>query len=261
MPWRRLDGAMPAVAPDSSLASRFTASPNFDAREGSPVDVVVLHYTGMPEEGAALARLCDPEAKVSSHYVVRESGEIVQLVAESQRAWHAGVSCWRDWNGLNARSIGIEIANPGHDGGCPPFPEVQIEAVIALCRDIATRWTIPCDQVLAHSDIAPLRKQDPGEWFPWAKLAAAGVGLWVHPTPLSGGGCEMGPREFDVFVESLATYGYGVAPSDPPELKQAVIAAFQRHFRPARVDGRADRSSIDTLRRLLTARQALAAMS
>jgi N-acetylmuramoyl-L-alanine amidase len=252
---------MSTIAPDSSLVSRFIASPNFDAREGSPVDVVVLHYTGMPEEDAALARLCDPEAKVSSHYVVRESGEIVQLVAEDRRAWHAGVSRWRDWSGLNARSIGIEIANPGHDGGCSPFPDVQIDAVIALCRDIATRWPVPRDQVLAHSDIAPLRKQDPGEWFPWARLASAGVGLWVDPVPLSGGGCEADPREFDAFIEALADYGYGVAPSDPLELKQAVIAAFQRHFRPARIDGQTDRSSIGTVRRLLTARQVPAAMS
>ncbi|GAA3848187.1 N-acetylmuramoyl-L-alanine amidase [[Pseudomonas] carboxydohydrogena] len=252
---------MADIAPDSRFASRFLASPNFDERDGSPVDIVVLHYTGMPEEEAALARLCDPEAKVSSHYVVRESGEIVQLVAEDKRAWHAGVSRWREWTDINARSIGIEIVNPGHDGGCPPFPDVQIEAVIALTRDIATRRHIPRDQVLAHSDIAPQRKQDPGEWFPWERLAAEGVGLWVEPVPPFDEAFEAKPRELDAFVEALATYGYGVELSDPCETKQAIVAAFQRHFRPIRVDGRVDRSSIDTMLRLLMARQAMAAES
>lgn len=252
---------MTAVAPDSALASCFVASPNFDERGGSAVDVLVLHYTGMPEEEAALARLCDRDAKVSSHYVVRESGEIVQLVAEDKRAWHAGVSRWRDWTDLNARSIGIEIVNPGHDGGCPAFPVAQIDAVIALCHDITARWPIPRDQVLAHSDIAPLRKQDPGEWFPWERLAAAGVGLWVPPVPVFDESFEARPKELDAFVEALATYGYGIALSDPCETKQAVVAAFQRHFRPRLVDGRVDRSSIDTLLRLLMARQAMAAGS
>ena len=246
---------------DSWLASCFIVSPNFDERGGSPVDIIVLHYTGMPEEEAALARLCDPEAKVSSHYVVRENGEIVQLVAEDKRAWHAGVSRWREWTDINARSIGIEIVNPGHDGGCPSFPDVQIDAVIGLCRDIAVRRNIPRDQVLAHSDIAPLRKQDPGEWFPWRRLAAEGVGLWVEPVPFSDEKFEASPRELDAFVEALATYGYGVTLSDPCETKQVIVAAFQRHFRPMRVDGRVDRSSIGTMLRLLMARQEMAAQS
>jgi len=250
---------MTMASPDSAFASLFIASPNFDERGESPVDVLVLHYTGMPEEEAALTRLCDPEAKVSSHYVVRENGEIVQLVAEDKRAWHAGVSRWREATDLNARSIGIEIVNPGHDGGCPPYPEVQIAAVVALSRDIAARWRIPRDRVLAHSDIAPLRKQDPGEWFPWDRLAAEGVGLWVEAAPFRDEKFEASPRELDAFVEALATYGYGIALSDPCETKQAVVAAFQRHFRPARVDGRVDRSSIDTMLRLLMARQAMAA--
>jgi N-acetylmuramoyl-L-alanine amidase len=252
---------MTEASPDSRFVSCFRASPNFDERGESPVDVLVLHYTGMPEEEAALARLCDAEAKVSSHYVVRENGEIVQLVAEDKRAWHAGVSRWREAIDLNARSIGIEIVNPGHDGGCPPYPDVQIAAVIALTRDIAVRWRIPRDRVLAHSDIAPLRKQDPGEWFPWDRLAAKGVGLWVEPVPLFDEAFEAQPRELDAFVEALAAYGYGIALSDPCETKGAVVAAFQRHFRPARVDGRVDRSSIDTLLRLLMARQAMAAAS
>jgi len=252
---------MTNVSPDSKFVSRFIASPNVDERGGSPVDVVVLHYTGMPEAEATLARLCDADAKVSSHYLVREDGAIVQLVAEDKRAWHAGVSRWREWTGLNARSIGIEIVNPGHDGGCPAFPDVQIDAVIALTRDIAVRRSIPRDLVLAHSDIAPLRKQDPGEWFPWDRLAAEGVGLWVAPAPLSGDSVEASPREQAAFIESLAAYGYGVALSDSCEMKQAVVAAFQRHFRPTRVDGKVDRSSIDTLLRLLSARQAMAAES
>jgi len=247
---------MLTAASDSRLASRFVASPNFDERGGSVVDILVLHYTGMPEEEAALARLCDPAAKVSSHYLVREGGEIVQLVAEDKRAWHAGQSRWREWSDLNARSIGIEIANPGHDGGCPVFPDVQIDAVIALCRDITARWPIPRDRVLAHSDIAPLRKQDPGEWFPWDRLAAEGVGLWVTPAPLSADRFEPTPHELDVFLKALVAYGYGVTHSDSWDTKQAVVAAFQRHFRPARVSGRVDHSSIETLRRLLRARQA-----
>jgi N-acetylmuramoyl-L-alanine amidase len=245
----------------SKLAARFVASPNHDRRCADAVDIVVLHYTGMPDEDAALARLCDAEAKVSSHYIVRECGEIVQLVAEENRAWHAGVSRWGRDTDINSRSIGIEIANPGHDGGCPPFPDVQIAAVIALCRDIVGRWGVPRDRVLAHSDIAPLRKQDPGECFPWARLAEEGVGLWVAPAPLGEEDTEASTSERDAFIGGLAAYGYGVTLSDSSELKQAVVMAFQRHFRPARIDGRVDGSSIETLVRLLMARQAMAAGS
>jgi len=245
---------MPTIAPDSSLVSRFIASPNFDAREGSPVDVVVLHYTGMPEEGAALARLCDPEAKVSSHYVVRESGEIVQLVAEEQRAWHAGVSSWQGQGDINSRSVGIEIANRGHDHGYPDFPDIQVDAVIALACDICARNGIRPERILAHSDIAPDRKRDPGEKFPWARLAAAGVGHFVEPEPIRGGrffsvGESGAPIE--ALQAMLALYGYPLQITGVYDTAtEQVVTAFQRHFRPSRVDGIADSSTIATLHRL-----------
>src|SRR5437762_1199627 len=157
---------------DSSSATDVIPSPNHDARTAR-VDILVLHYTGMTTDEEALARLTDPDAKVSSHYFVYEDGRTIQLVAEAQRAWHAGQSSWKGAVDINARSIGIEIANPGHEYGYREFPERQIEAVIALCRDIVTRHTIRRERVLAHSDVAPNRKQDPGEKFPWDRLAAA----------------------------------------------------------------------------------------
>lgn len=238
---------------DSTLAARFIASPNYDERADATVDILVLHYTGMPDAEGALARLCDPQAKVSSHYFVYENGEIVQLVSEARRAWHAGVSRWHHWTDINSRSIGIEIANPGHDGGCPPFPLPQIEAVIALGRDIAGRWPIPPEQVLAHSDIAPSRKQDPGEIFPWRLLAERGVGLWVEPGPVNSDPGELPEAERTAFLHALSSYGYGVALDQPDEV-QAAVAAFQRHFRPSLINGVIDKSSAVSLRRLLLAR-------
>ena len=153
--------------------------------------MLVLHYTGMPSAAAALARLCDPGAKVSAHYLVDEDGTVQALVAEQNRAWHAGVSFWRGATGLNDRSIGIEIVNPGHEFGYRPFPPAQMQAVRELCRGILARWPIPARNVVAHSDIAPNRKQDPGELFDWRGLAAAGIGLWTDllrpPGELGGG--------------------------------------------------------------------------
>ena len=153
-------------------------SPNFDRRGGVPVSILVLHYTGMQSGAEALARLCDSASKVSAHYVVEEDGGVYALVAEEHRAWHAGVSSWHGETRVNAASIGIEIVNPGHEFGYRPFPRVQVEAVIALCRDILSRHEIPARNVVGHSDVAPMRKEDPGELFPWAWLAAQGVGLW-----------------------------------------------------------------------------------
>jgi N-acetylmuramoyl-L-alanine amidase len=246
-------------APDFKSA-RVAASPNHNERKQA-IDMIVLHYTA--QTGAdALARLCDPAAKVSSHYLVYEDGRVDQLVPEARRAWHAGVSVWDGERDNNSRSIGIEIVNLGHDHGCPDFPSAQIDAVIALCRDVIARHRIRAERVLAHSDIAPARKIDPGEKFPWDRLAAAGVGLWVEPAPIADGP-TLAPGDQGQEVEQLqmmlARYGYGLAISRLYDaMTRDVVAAFQRHFRPARIDGIADASTIDTLRRLLTASAALA---
>ena len=160
-------------------------SPNFDERKVPP-DIVVLHYTGMRTGEEALARLRDPEAKVSSHYLVEEDGRVFRLVPEERRAWHAGRSFWKGETDINGRSIGVEIVNPGHEFGYRPFPKAQIAAVIALLADIRSRWMIDDSRVLGHSDVAPERKDDPGELFPWKDLAAAGHGLWVEPDAAPG---------------------------------------------------------------------------
>jgi N-acetylmuramoyl-L-alanine amidase len=222
--------------------------------------MIVLHYTGMTSADEALDRLCSVSAQVSSHYLVFEDGRVFQLVPEARRASHAGVSSWEGETDINSRSIGIEIANPGHDGGYPDFPDVQIDAVIALCRDILARRPMRADRVVAHSDVAPSRKNDPGEKFPWQRLHAAGIGLWVEPAPLGDdGGLAKGAHGPAVAAlqSSLAAYGYGIAPSGRfDQAMHDVVVAFQRHFRPARVDGIADRSTIETLHRLLAARGA-----
>ncbi|MBO0751126.1 MAG: N-acetylmuramoyl-L-alanine amidase [Bradyrhizobiaceae bacterium] len=245
---------MQEFSPDSRLACEIRPSPNHDERAFT-TDILLLHYTGMTSTAAAIERLCDPQAKVSSHYVVDEDGNIVQLVPEAFRAWHAGESSWEGMTDVNSRSIGIEIGNPGHGGGYPDFPEAQIAAVTALCRDLVERYRFRGDRVLAHSDVAPLRKWDPGEKFPWERLHRAGVGAWVEPVPdmpgrvLAPGDC--GP-EVAQLQAGLRVYGYGIeAGGVYDELTAAVVAAFQRHFRPARVDGRADLSTIETLHALL----------
>lgn len=247
-------------APDHK-GVRVVPSPNHDART-TPIDILLLHYTGMTTAEAAFERLIDASAKVSSHYLVYEDGRIDQLVAETRRAWHAGVASWKDATDINSHSIGIEIVNPGHDFGYRDFPDAQIDAVIALGRDILARHGIAKARVLAHSDVAPARKQDPGEKFPWARLAAAGVGLWVEPTPIaSGGAIDLEARGAHVaeLQRMLARFGYAADIThryDKPT--REVIIAFQRHFRPARVDGVTDASTLDTLRRLLTASSAAA---
>ena len=160
-------------------------SPNFDLRK-TPPDMIVLHYTGMRTGEAALARLRDPEAKVSSHYLVEEDGRVFTLVAEERRAWHAGASFWKGERDVNGRSVGVEIVNPGHEFGYRPFPEAQIAAVIELVAEIRTRWTVEDGAIVGHSDVAPERKQDPGELFPWKRLAQAGHGLWAEPAAAPG---------------------------------------------------------------------------
>jgi N-acetylmuramoyl-L-alanine amidase len=242
--------------PDSPLVDQVRPSPNHQPRRGvTRPDILLLHYTGMATTQAALERLCDRDAKVSSHYVVFEDGGVFQLVPEARRAFHAGESAWEGSTDINSRSIGIEIGNKGHDYGCPAFPDVQIQAVIALCRDIVARWEIAPWHVLAHSDVAPLRKRDPGESFPWARLAAAGVGLWIEPAAVEEGPTlSPGDRGEEVarLQQRLAAYGYGITPSgDYDATTQEIVAAFQRHFRPARVDGIADVSTMRTLEMLL----------
>jgi N-acetylmuramoyl-L-alanine amidase len=244
--------------PDSPIASAFLPSPNFGERRGhARPDSIVLHYTGMASAEAALALLRDPASQVSAHYFVWESGEVAQLVAEDKRAWHAGVGFWGGATDLNSASIGIEIANPGHDGALPPFPRPQIDAVIALCRDIAGRRAIRAERILAHSDIAPARKRDPGEKFPWDSLARAGVGHWTAPAPIDGdalfGAGQEGPP-VRALQAMLALYGYGVELTGVYDRQtRTVVAAFQRHFRPERIDGDADASTVATLRALIDA--------
>ncbi len=150
-----------------------TPSPNFNDR-ALPVDMIVIHYTGMKTGAEALARMCDPSAKVSAHYMIEEDGQVFALVAEDKRAWHAGVSHWQGIDDINSCSIGIELVNPGHDWGYRSFPALQIKALLALITDTRTRHAIPNDRIVGHSDVAPGRKQDPGDLFPWARVRALG---------------------------------------------------------------------------------------
>ncbi|GJE09238.1 MULTISPECIES: N-acetylmuramoyl-L-alanine amidase [Methylobacterium] len=246
-----------SLVADSPLARRVAPSPNHGARRAGPVDMMILHYTGMESGASALARLRDPLSEVSAHYLVFEDGGIVQMVPEARRAWHAGAGAWKGEADVNSRSIGIEIVHPGHAGGLPPYPEAQVAAVTALARDILGRWPIPPARVLAHSDVAPERKEDPGETFPWARLAAAGVGHWVPPVPLRDGrffaqGDSGQPVE--ALQAMFTLYGYDLPVQGVFDARtHAVVTAFQRHFRQARVDGVADASTITTLRDLIAA--------
>lgn len=222
-------------------------SPNHDARPaGRAVDMLILHYTGMPDAEAALARLTDPAAKVSAHYAIGEDGTVTRLVPEERRAWHAGVASWRGRGDINAASIGIELVNPGHAFGYRPFPEPQVGALVALARAILGRHAIPARHVLGHADVAPARKEDPGELFDWKRLAREGIGLWPAREPVRGEmgmvlgeGAAGGPVRS--LQEALAAFGYGVPVNGAYDRQTAqVVTAFQRHFRPARVDGVAD---------------------
>lgn len=219
--------------------------------------MLLLHYTGMESVDGALAWLTTPESEVSCHYLVDEQGRIMQLVAEEMRAWHAGKSHWAGDDDVNSCSIGIEIHNRGHEFGYPDFPESQMRAVEALCADILARNDIPPRRVLAHSDVAPARKADPGEKFDWRRLAKAGVGLWVEPEP-AGSDDGLGPGDNGDQVsglqEALKQFGYGLEPGGVYDQQtQNVVRAFQRHWRRAKVDGLADRSTRVTLERLLAA--------
>lgn len=210
-------------------------SPNCGPRpEGVPVDTLVLHYTGMKSTEEALVRMCEPAAKVSAHYCIDEDGSVTRLVPEDKRAWHAGVAYWRGETDINARSIGIELVNPGHEFGYRPFPEVQITTLTLLASAILRRHPIPPRNVVGHSDIAPSRKRDPGELFDWQRLARVGIGLWPEPVPAK-------PEDVPMM---LAEYGYRAG-------DEGVVAAFQRRFRPSRIDGVADQETAGLLAGLL----------
>lgn len=242
-------------------------SPNFDART-RPIDLVVLHYTGMQDAEIALARLTDPApiagsypgpwqsddvesdaplSRVSAHYVVDEAGQIYSLVPEEHRAWHAGAASWEGDGDVNGRSIGIEIVNGGHDFGLPEFPDVQIDGVISLLRDIFARWPgLNAKRVVAHSDVAPGRKADPGERFPWKRLAEAGVSIW----PQQAAGQLDNDDPVSEAQQELAFIGYGVKQTGfMDEITKAALIAFQRRFRPADAAGLLDEET----RRLLIA--------
>ncbi len=253
---------MSVFQPDSFIVSDIMPSPNLDERAGRAPDIILLHYTGMQTGEAALQRLCTREAKVSAHYVVFENGRIVQCVPEAMRAWHAGVSSWAGETDINSRSIGIEIVNPGHEFGYPDFPLRQIAAVISLCKSIFTRrGPIGADRVLAHSDVAPARKQDPGEKFPWELLNESGIGHWVRAAQLGLDGPKLNPGDRGEAVtrlqRTLRSYGYGIAETGTyDDSTREVVTAFQRHFRPACIDGIADPSTLLTLRALVETRPA-----
>jgi N-acetylmuramoyl-L-alanine amidase len=254
---------MKIFTPDSSIVSDVIPSVNHgDRNNGRLADMILLHYTGMPDVEGAIAQLCTAGTDVSAHYIVLEDGRIVQCVPESKRAWHAGVSYWAGEEDINSCSIGIEIINPGHDWGYPDFPLRQIAALIALCRGIILRRNVPSHRVLAHSDVAPSRKKDPGEKFPWHSLANSGVGHWVQPAPIvRSEALKLGSVGDDVagLQAALARYGYNVPTNGKFDgATMEVVAAFQRHFRPARVDGIADHSTMSTLHALLASLPAAA---
>jgi N-acetylmuramoyl-L-alanine amidase len=253
---------MAALSPDTTCAAKVYPSPNHGERkDGKTVTALVLHYTGMQDAASALHQLCNPAAAVSSHYFVFEDGRILQLVPEERRAWHAGAGCWQGERDMNSASIGMEIVNPGHALGYRAFPDAQIDAVCALSADIVKRWRIPADRVIAHSDMAPSRKEDPGELFPWDRLAAVGAGLWVEPHPIASGRFFQRGEEgqpISALQAMFAMYGYDIAITGVfDEAMEQVVRAFQRHFRQSRVDGIADRSTIETLRALIAARAAI----
>lgn len=307
-----------AAVPCSPVADRVHPSPNHGERRGCPKtgntapDSIILHYTGMPSASEALLWLANPISEVSCHYFVFEDGRVWQMVPENRRAWHAGKGSWHGETDMNSRSIGIEIANTGHDLSKmaiasevgtssreamtlnektpyplpppgPDFPDAQIEAVIALVADIKARWKIPDARILAHSDISPGRKIDPGERFPWERLAAVGVGLWPSPalwpdlTPPSSpdhrgepgddkGGGSPADRPGPVYkygdeglpvaaLQSMfAAFGYGIEITGVYDQQTFdIVTAFQRHWRQGCVDGVADGETVACLRALYSA--------
>jgi N-acetylmuramoyl-L-alanine amidase len=211
------------------LVHREAPSPNWDER-ALPVTMAVLHYTEMESCEASLARLCDPEAKVSAHYLISEEGEVIRLVDESKRAWHAGASFWRGLRDVNSASVGIELQHPGHGLGYRPFDERQIEALIPLLNRIVRTYDIPRANVVAHSDVAPARKTDPGELFPWEHLAEYRLCL-QRPEKLALGD----PFDNDgAFYLALERFGYDITDG------HKAVEAFQRRWRPEKINGEID---------------------
>jgi N-acetylmuramoyl-L-alanine amidase len=217
-------GRLGLKQPAMALVPILHPSPNFSPRRGVAVDMLVLHYTGMWTAEDALARLCDPEAKVSAHYLVDEAGRVYALVDEGMRAWHAGVSYWAGESDVNSRAVGIELANRGHDLGYHDFPEAQMAALEELARGILARHPIPAFRVLGHSDVAPTRKADPGERFDWQRLARAGIGLY----PPEGLPKPAESPDRARFLAKLTRFGYGIGTD--PAAGTAAIEAFRRHF-------------------------------
>ena len=234
-------------------------SPNFDQRiNDCVIDMLVLHYTGMINADMALQRLCNSDAKVSAHYFIDEKGECFQLVEEANRAWHAGKSSWAGSSDINSRSIGIELVNAGHELDYKPFPEAQMNSLERLAKDIIIRHVIPAHRILGHSDIAPSRKRDPGELFDWRRLASIGIGLWSNKKyATSTDGETLGPgmsgKAVSQAQQKLSYFGYHIEKTghyDPAT--QEVVTAFQRHYRPERVDGLFDSLCWDRLLDLLS---------
>jgi len=236
----------------SPLAHRHVAAANREPRRnGRPADMLLLHYTGMSSAAAACALLCSAQSGVSCHYLIDEDGAITQMVGEDERAWHAGVSSWQGDTDINSRSIGIEIHNPGHQIAYRDFPAAQMHSVVALCRDILSRHLIAPRNVLAHSDVAPGRKIDPGERFDWPLLFHEGIGHWVPPAEADGR--MLLGQDLATFQRCLRDYGYGIdVTGEHDEVTRKVTDAFQRHFRPALVNGIPDYSALRTAERLVT---------
>jgi N-acetylmuramoyl-L-alanine amidase len=224
-----------------ALPLKKRTSPNFNGRaEGSLVDILVIHYTGMQDASSAINRLCDRQSRVGVHYLILENGLVLDLVEEDKRAWHAGEASWWGIKDINSRSIGIELINPGHEHGYQKFPEPQMKALIKLAKGILFRHPIEQRNIVGHADIAPRRRKDPGELFPWERLARAGIGLWpIEPEPAEEEVSE------EKIKEMLHEFGYEI------EDLKASIEAFQRHYRPSRVDGVADKETVGSLKALL----------
>ncbi len=226
-------------------------SPNHEARpKGQRIDILLLHYTDMASAAAALKRLTSQAARVSAHYCIDEDGTTYRLVPEQRRAWHAGLSYWAGATDINARSIGIELVNPGHTCGYRPFPDAQMRALENLARGILARHPIPAHRVLGHSDVAPARKIDPGELFDWQRLARAGIGVWPQPLGFPDFGPASSPNAIADVQSKLGRFGYGVAVTGIlDQATRHALSAFQRHFRPCDFGGKPDGET----RRLLAA--------